>query len=95
MSEWLPWLQAASAIVTVLIAISLGPIARLVWVIRKNDLAHMDEKLANMDKKLDANHKAVTAQIEDLKDRVTNVSDRVDQHLVFHASQGGIHNNRP
>jgi len=79
--EWFQIAQGTAAIVTVLMAVAIGPLFKLLHKIKTNDLHHLDLKI-------DTNHKALSEKVDGLADQVKVVGDKLDAHIQWHMNRG-------
>jgi hypothetical protein len=83
--------QAAAAVVTILMAVAIGPLFKLLHKIKTNDLHHLDLKIdANhkaLSEKLDTNLTVISKKVDEISDQVEKVSDKLDSHLQWHLNQ--------
>jgi hypothetical protein len=103
--SWWHIAQGVAAIITILMAISLVPIAKLISKIRTNDLHHLDEKT-------DLHHAAVSLKIDMLSDKVRENIDtvqksvdnvqksvdkvemKIDDHIMWHITKSQKENEK-
>jgi hypothetical protein len=79
-ATWFQIAQGVAAIVTVLMAVAIGPLFKLLHKIKTNDLHHLDAKI-------DVHHKAVTVQIETVGKQVGSLASKFDEHIQWHLNR--------
>jgi hypothetical protein len=92
---WVQLAQGLAAIVTILMAVAIGPLFKLLHKIKTNDLHHLDLKIDEHHKvlsvKIDEHNKVMSTKIATLADgqsrletKLGAVENKLDSHIQWH-----------